>query len=330
MAISQRKGAPVSRFPLELEPLLAVVAATLDLNGAVIEANAGWSRLLGLEAAQAIGAKSARFFIQPSFSTLARSTACASGDIYNGLLTIGDPMGRTQSLKGRVWREDGKLRVLAEYDVDELGRLYDTVLDLNREYASTQLQLAQANIRLRQREAEILAISLTDPLTGVGNRRRLEQSLPVEVKRAARTGEKLCAFVADLDHFKRVNDGYGHEAGDKVLASFGDSLRRHTRATDILVRFGGEEFVVLMPHTELDNAILVADRFRTALAASRIEPLPDPVTVSVGVAELAAGEQGDLLLRRADKALYEAKRLGRNKVIADCSRPFNEVRRTCA
>jgi diguanylate cyclase (GGDEF)-like protein len=322
-------GALMSRFASEFQPLLAVAAATLDSDGVVIEANAGWSRLLGLEASQMIGASVAPFFVQPNFSMLAHLKGRANGEVYSGLLTIGDPMGRTQSLHGRVWRMGEELRVLAEYDIDELGRLYDTVLDLNREYASAQLQLAQANIRLRQREAEILAISLTDPLTGVGNRRRLEQSLPVEIKRAERTGKKLCAFVADLDHFKRVNDGYGHEAGDKVLASFGDSLRRHTRATDILVRSGGEEFVVLMPHTELDNAILVADRFRESLAASRIEPLPDPVTVSVGVAELAAGEQGDLLLRRADKALYEAKRLGRNKVIADCSQPIDaEIQRS--
>jgi diguanylate cyclase (GGDEF)-like protein len=305
-----------------LQPLFAIVAATLDLNGVVIEANAGFSRLFGLETARVIGVAAAPFFVQPNFSTLAHLPASADGEVYHGLLTIGDPMGRTQSLHGRVWRLDGELRVLAEYDVEELGRLYDTVLDLNRDYASAQLQLAQANIRLRQREAEILAISLTDPLTGVGNRRRLEQSLPIEIKRAERTGEKLCAFAADLDHFKRVNDGYGHESGDKVLASFGDSLRRHTRATDVLVRSGGEEFLVLMPHTELDKAILVADRLRESLAAILIEPLPHPVTVSVGVAELAPGEPGALLLRRADNALYEAKRLGRNKVIADCGPPI--------
>jgi diguanylate cyclase (GGDEF)-like protein len=307
----------MARFPSELQPLLAIVAATLDLNGVMMEANAGWLRLLGLESSQAIGAAAAPFFVQPNFSTLAHLKACADGEAYNGLLTIGDPMGRTQSLHGRVWRADGEIRVLAEYDIDELGRLYDTVLDLNREYASAQLQLAQTNIRLRQREAEILALSLTDPLTGVGNRRCLEQSLPVEIKRAGRNCKKLCALVADIDHFKRVNDGYGHEAGDKVLAAFGASLRQHTRACDIVIRSGGEEFVVLMPHTELDNAILVADRFRASLAETRIEPLPDPVTVSVGVAELAEDEEGDSLLRRADKALYEAKRSGRNKVIAD-------------
>jgi two-component system cell cycle response regulator len=90
----------------------------------------------------------------------------------------------------------------------------------------------------------------------------------------------LCALMADLDHFKRVNDTYGHEAGDKILAAVGDLLRRQTRATDIVARFGGEEFVVLMPHTYLENALGTAERIRAAVAACRVEPLPDPVTAT--------------------------------------------------
>jgi two-component system cell cycle response regulator len=122
--------------------------------------------------------------------------------------------------------------------------------------------------------------------------------------------------MADLDHFKRVNDIYGHEAGDKVLAAFGELLRGCTRATDVVARFGGEEFVVLMPNTDLKHALATAERIRKVLASTRVEPLPDPITVSVGVAELAAAEQGDALLRRVDKALFTAKQSGRNRVIA--------------
>ncbi|MCW2286174.1 diguanylate cyclase (GGDEF)-like protein [Rhodoblastus acidophilus] len=299
--------------------MLAVAAATLAPDGRVIEANAGFQRLLELCAPEVIGARATALFAQPSFATLAQLNGGDDGDIYSGPLTLGDPMKRTQSLRGRVWRVNGEIRLLAEYDVDDLDRLNQTVLELNSDYASTQRELAQANLRLRQREAEILALSLTDPLTGVGNRRRLDEALPAEVKRAERTGSKLCAFVADLDHFKRVNDVYGHEAGDAVLAAFGDCLRRHTRASDVAVRSGGEEFIVLMPHTELDDAILVADRFRASLAATRIDPITHPVTVSVGVAELGPREQGPALIRRADQALYQAKAQGRNKVIAHFS-----------
>jgi two-component system, cell cycle response regulator len=208
---------------------------------------------------------------------------------------------------------------LAGWDVQFLGAnmptLYDTVLELNRDYAGAQFELAQTNLKLQQREAQILAVSLTDPLTGVGNRRRLEQALAQELIRAQRTGGRLCAVMADLDHFKCVNDTYGHEAGDKVLAAFSDLLRRSTRDRHSGA-FGGEEFVVLMPATDLTHSVAIAERIREAFAACRVEPLPDPVTASFGVAELAAAEQGNALLRRADSALYAAKQSGRNRVAA--------------
>jgi len=302
-------------FRAELGAMLTVAAAVLDQQGALIEANAGFLRIVEQDGPRPIGANMARFFIQPNFSTLANAKAGVDGTVHNGLLTFGEYTGRTQSLRARVWRVGGQIRVLAEYDIEELQRVFDTVLELNRDYASAQLDLAQTNLRLQQREAHILRLSLTDPLTGVGNRRHLEQALAQETARAERTGGTLCAFMADLDHFKRVNDIYGHETGDKLLAAFGKLLRQHTRTTDIVARFGGEEFVVLIPHTNLEDAAAAADRLRQALASARVEPLPNPVTVSIGVAELAAGERGEALLRRADKALYEAKQSGRNRVI---------------
>jgi two-component system, cell cycle response regulator len=302
-------------FAAELQPLLAVAVATLEQDGALVEANAGFMRLMTVQEPQPIGACVARFFIQPDFATLARACGGADSEIHRGLLTIGDYVGRSRTLRGRVWRVAGRLRLLAEYDIDELEQLYDTVLELNRDYANAQLDLAQTNLKLQQREAQILAASLTDPLTGVGNRRRLEQALATEISRAGRTGGTLCAFMADLDHFKRVNDVHGHEAGDAVLVAFGTLLRRLTRMVDIVARFGGEEFVVLMPATELEHAVAIAERVREALAACCVAPLPDPVTASFGVAQLADGEPGHLLLRRVDNALYEAKRLGRNRVV---------------
>ena len=303
-------------FSPELEPMLAIAAAALDEDGTLIEANAGFLRLISEPGPQQVGIRIPRLFIQPDFATLLRGQTESDGQVHRGLLTLGDRLGRIRSLTGRVWRINGRLRVLAEYDVAELEQLYDTVLALNRDYAEAQLQLAQINLKLQQREAQIIAASLTDPLTGVGNRRRLEQALAMEISHADRSGASLCAFMADLDRFKNVNDTYGHEAGDKVLAAFGDVLRRRTRATDVVARFGGEEFVVLMSATDLEVALGIAERIRTALAASHIEPLPAPITASFGVAERAPGEPGDRMLRRVDVALYEAKRLGRNRVVA--------------
>jgi len=302
-------------YPAELEPLLAVAAGAMGEDGALTEANAGFSKLLALCGPELRpGVVVTRFFIHPTFEELVRAKH-GDGELYAGPLTVGNFMGPTRTIRGRVWRRDGRLCILAEYDLEVLERLYDGVSDLNEEYAKAQLGLAQTNLRLRQREAEIVAISLTDPLTGVGNRRRLEQALPLEITRSERTGHKLSAFMADLDHFKRINDTYGHEAGDNVLAAFGRILVKNIRPTDIAARFGGEEFVVMMPHTVLAQGAATAERLRETLASSRIEPLHEPVTASIGVAELAPGESGEELLQRIDKALYAAKESGRNRVV---------------
>ncbi len=318
----------------DLDPLLAVATATLDDSGALIAANAGFLRLVDPQRAgqtgqtaaiprflasnspARVGDNVARFFIQPTFEDLVTSPVGENGKAHEGLLTIGDYLGVTQTLRSRITRVGDHLRVLAEHDVEELERMTTVVLDLNREYANAQLELAQTNLKLHQREAQILESAMTDPLTGVGNRRRLEQALALEIERAEQTGEPLAAFMADLDHFKRVNDEYGHQAGDKVLAAFGQLLREHTRTTDILARFGGEEFVALLPHTGLAQAVAIAERTRKAVERLEIEPVPHPVTGSFGVAVLAPGERGEGLIRRLDALLYAAKNAGRNRVVA--------------
>lgn len=329
------QGSSTGWWGSDLEPLLAVATATLDDSGELIEANAGFLRLIdtqrlrpmgenagsldvvGSETPAGIGDNVSRFFMQPRFDALVASPASKDGgEVHHGLLTIGDYLGQTQSLRARITRVGEHLRVLAEYDVVQLERLNTVVLDLNGEYARTQVELAQANLKLQQREAQIREASLTDQLTGVGNRRRLEQELALEVERAERTGEPLAAFMADIDHFKQVNDEYGHQVGDIVLVALGQLLREQTRATDTAARFGGEEFVVLLPHTDLAQAVAIAERTREALAQLRIEPIPRPITASFGVSVRAPGEEAEGLIRRIDAALYTAKNAGRNRVVA--------------
>ncbi|HEY0330775.1 MAG TPA: GGDEF domain-containing protein [Rhodopseudomonas sp.] len=300
----------------ELRPLCAVVAATLADDGTLVDANAGFLRIARLPGQQLIGAPASRVFVQPTFAALLRIAPDAAGEVYRGLLTMGDAMAAARTLRGRVWRRDGVLQVLAEYDIDELERLNAKMLELNRDYADAQFELAQSNIKLQQREAEIVALTLTDSLTGLGNHRRLEQELSTEIKRFERTGEPLSAFMADLDHFKSINDSFGHDVGDKVLAAFGALLRDQTRATEVAARIGGEEFVVLLPHTALQEALRSAERIRAALQAWPMPSLPGPVTASFGVATLAAAESRDAFMRRVDTALYAAKHSGRNCVVA--------------
>jgi len=306
----------VKSFPVDLEALQTVAAAVLDEDGVLLEANAGFLRLLPPGLAKPIGSRVGRIFIQPSFAALRATMSKDGQDSYHGLLTIGDYDVRSRTLRGRVWHTAAGLRVLAEYDIAELERLNDAMLDLNRDSAVVQHTLAQSNVSLTQRQGQLVEESLTDALTGVGNRRKLEQSLAIEVSRVRRGAGSLSVIMADIDHFKRVNDVYGHGAGDKVLAHLGALLKSTTRPTDIVARFGGEEFFVLMPHTSLAQAALKAEQLRAALAAQIIEPLTEPVTSSFGVAELSPEEEGQSLLGRVDAALYQAKETGRNRVVA--------------
>ncbi|MGE0874703.1 MAG: diguanylate cyclase [Burkholderiales bacterium] len=294
--------------------LISIAAARLDAAGLLLEANAGFLRLLGDRASRAIGTNVAHFFIQPGYAALA---AAATGDVtdgYQGLLTIGEVSGKTRTLRGRVWRADGEVRLLAEFNIEELEKLNERMIELNNDLAISQRALAQANIALKRREARIVEASLTDALTGVGNRRRLDQALAAEMSRVRRTGGKLAALMADLDHFKDVNDRYGHGAGDKVLTRFGEILRAQTRPTDTVARYGGEEFVLLLPHVDLARAAALGERIRRLVAAETIAPLAVPITASFGAAELRADDNADAFIDRADEALYRAKQEGRNRV----------------
>ncbi|MFC5592296.1 sensor domain-containing diguanylate cyclase [Lysobacter niastensis] len=168
---------------------------------------------------------------------------------------------------------------------------------------------------LRESEAAIRALSLTDPLTGLANRRRLDEAVRSEVHRVQRYGGHLSVVIADLDHFKRVNDEHGHQVGDSVLHEFACLIRTHCRDTDLVARFGGEEFVILMPEVGASDAQACAQRIRTTLAQTVIPPLTLPITASFGVAEYVPDESEGSLLRRADKALYRGKAAGRNCVV---------------
>ncbi len=168
--------------------------------------------------------------------------------------------------------------------------------------------------RMDKRRAEYLAKH--DVLTGLGNRRKLDEIFSVEINRLRRHGGSLCLLMADIDHFKKINDSCGHAFGDEVLAKFGELLHLQIRPTDSAARIGGEEFVVLMPHTEICAARATAERLRAAVVEHTFGTLKESITVSIGVAELQHGEERDSLLRRADHALYRAKHAGRNQVVA--------------
>jgi diguanylate cyclase (GGDEF)-like protein len=158
--------------------------------------------------------------------------------------------------------------------------------------------------------------ALIDGLTGLANRRAAADALHGEAARAERLQTPLSVVLADLDEFKTVNDVYGHAVGDEVLRAFADVLRETLRESDVAGRWGGEEFLLLLPGADLDGAIQLADRVRTALAARRIPSAPDLcVTASFGVAEYSGEANSEQLVAAADSALYEAKRAGKDRVV---------------
>jgi diguanylate cyclase (GGDEF)-like protein/PAS domain S-box-containing protein len=213
----------------------------------------------------------------------------------------------------------------------ELLGIIDTMAYLPHQYTETDLDLLRmfgAQVALAIRNArlykKIEQVSMTDELTGLFNRRGFFQLGEREFERALRFGRPLAALMIDIDHFKRVNDTHGHPAGDQVLRALADEMRRNTRGIDVVGRYGGEEFTLLLPETESPAAVQIAERLRHSVAGmliplrcgnSKTPAVSVRIQVSIGVASLQPGMQDlSALIDRADQALYRAKDSGRNRV----------------
>jgi two-component system cell cycle response regulator len=187
----------------------------------------------------------------------------------------------------------------------------------------TQIKRKRYSDQLRSRLEENVEMAITDPLTGLYNRRYMEGHLKTLVEEAVQRGKPLSLLVADIDFFKSVNDTHGHDAGDVVLKDFSERLRQNIRGIDLACRLGGEEFVVMMPDTDLAKAYVVAERLRQCIAEKPFQLSAEKqisITASVGVASHEGIEDTpDALLKRSDQALYCAKRDGRNRVVADAA-----------
>jgi len=183
----------------------------------------------------------------------------------------------------------------------------------------TQIRRRRHSDFLRNRLEESIELAVTDQLTGLHNRRYLETHLRGLLQDAKANGRALSIVLTDIDYFKRINDTHGHDAGDVVLQDFAARLRRHIRGMDLACRYGGEEFIVIMPDTEIDVAHNVGERLRECIAEAPFainSTVSLPVTASVGLATLQGPDETPAsLIKRADVALYEAKRTGRNRVV---------------
>lgn len=224
------------------------------------------------------------------------------------VLAVVDPHQRARMIKAL---ELGANDILAApIDVEELAAR-----------ARTQVRRKRYADFLRQKLDYSLEMAVTDALTGLHNRRYMAGQLQALVGRASQGGEPVSLLMLDIDHFKAVNDGFGHDAGDEVLREFAVRLATKVRAVDLPCRMGGEEFVVVMPGTRMEDAVRIADRIRADMANAPFPVMNGDahlqITVSIGVATTTGRDDTpDALLKRADEGVYEAKSGGRNRVIA--------------
>lgn len=306
-------------LPSYLEGLSGVAVAILDYGGAVLEANRGFMRLLDQIAEETqpprprpggVGA----LFVRPRFADLSRALADEGGCVFRGPVTLGSAHGTPRSLSATVYRHADGLLFVGEYDVPGLERVASMALGLNQELADIQRELARRNRELKRTQAELEKLSRTDSMTGLPNRRHLDERLTEEIYRLRRYGSSLCVSLVDVDHFKAINDHFGHRTGDAVLRTVARLLAQSVRRSDFVARWGGEEFALLLPETRLAGACTMLERLRQALSDHVVPPLTAPLTASFGVSEVQAEEDGQSALCRADRALYRAKREGRNRI----------------
>lgn len=225
------------------------------------------------------------------------------GDIRGGISVSFDVQELTRKLQTSLW-------TIVTLALVTIALLVGSLMLLFRQMVS----------RLQEARNQLVSLAMTDTLTGLLNRRAILQRIEEEMERHRRTGASLGCILLDVDFFKQVNDRYGHAAGDEVLCRVARHLRQALRPYDALGRFGGEEFLVILPGTDLDTLRGVAERIRVGLPEQVKAGTPDapqPVTASFGITLYRPGEDLDTFLARSDHGMYKAKSLGRNRVEED-------------
>jgi diguanylate cyclase (GGDEF)-like protein len=210
--------------------------------------------------------------------------------------------------------------IVEQVEDDELGEIRSIMFtNLAMGLLATCLIIVIVVLAVNYFQGRLEYLATVDELTGVANRRQFIRELKNEMDRAARYGHSVSLLMIDVDRFKAINDNYGHSAGDKVLVTLAETMQSSLRVSDMLGRLGGEEFGAILPETDLDEAVIVADRVRAEVETRTLDTERGPfrVTVSLGAAAASAGSSEiEDLLQRADLAMYQAKERGRNQVCA--------------
>ncbi len=221
----------------------------------------------------------------------------------------------TDALMDRSTLRYREFQLQADHVNDMLGDKLKAERLLRRHQKELTQVVAERTADLENKTRELERLATIDTLTGLLNRRSFSERAKLSLKEAQRYGHACSLVLLDIDHFKQINDRFGHAMGDEVLLAVAQRLKTQLRGTDLFGRWGGEEFTILLPHTSRQGALGLCERFAESLSSKPVEAV-DRVTASFGVVALEEQEDLDSLLRRADQAMYTAKRAGRNRIEA--------------
>jgi len=295
-----------------------VYALLLAPDGSILERNRAAYRVFWPDPARHRGSSIWDYLANPAAESLQqRLGQTAGGDNGPLLLNVIDDEQQPISLEVKLFPGAGggeEILLLAVHESRHDSLLNSEACRLTNDLSVLVRETARKNRELEKTNETVRRLARTDALTGLANRRTLQEALHREVARAERQGNYLSVIVADLDHFKLVNDRYGHSTGDQVLVLAAAVLGDQLRPFDLAARYGGEEFILLLPGIAVDGAMAIAERKRREIAEIDIPGCPERVTVSLGVAAWVNGESPEAMVERADAALYNAKRSGRNRV----------------
>ena len=281
-----------------------------DSNGDMIEANEGFRFTLSPQA----GDNAAQRIFEPSFATLVNMQPDEMGLVYSGLISLNVGHGITRAFAGTVYRRSQLFLLAAELDISAFESLSSENERLNQELDETRKQFSKRNQTLQKLQEEIETLKRNDGLTGLANLKLLDARVSEEIQRWERYRRPLALVLLDLDNFGKINDEFGREVGDELLQHVATILNGATRTLDLVARYGGQEFAVLLPETNEMGAMIVAERLRMDLEGQLILPLLRPLTASFGVALLQQGEMRDAYYARAGRAVKYAKAHGKNRI----------------
>lgn len=303
--------------------LHAIAIAVLDDEGQVVASNRGFLSATAEVKAEGGGVRLAK----PDKAELGQAEVGLDGKAYVGAIVFAGSSDGWGALSGSIYRTGSAWLLVSEVGVAAYPQLNGVIERLGRELEDAERTLARRNLALKKALEEVEALKRQDTLTGLANRKSLDDRITEEIGRWERYRRPLGLILMEMDDFGGVNENYGREVGDEVLHHVATIVTHSVRTTDLAARYGGLEFAMLLPETNEMGALIVAERLRMELESQFILPMTRPLTASFGVAMLLPGESRQELYARAGRAVAHSKNNGRNcvtmaGVISECDQLY--------